>query len=150
MDQATLVEHQIDDVSKLIDALKLDNFGVSAVFWLYTSEADQWFLYLVSDVVDQKGITEAYRLVYKAMRRLTNLWINRFEVKLVGPEEPVAKAIIDFVSEQQIPLPTWIRGTKLGDVYIERAYTYGNSKPAFGHLTTGNVVPARRTGRPTA
>lgn len=107
MDQATLVEHQIDDVSKLVDELKLEQLGVSAVFWLYASEADQWFLYLVSDVVDQQGITEAYRILYKAMRRLTNLSINRFEVKLVGPDEPVAKAIIDVVSEQQVPLPTW-------------------------------------------
>ena len=71
MDQATLVEHQIDDVPKLIDQLKVDNFDVKAAFWLYTSEADQWFLYLVSDVVDQKGITEAYKAVYKAMKRLT-------------------------------------------------------------------------------
>ena len=46
---------------------------MKAAFWLYTSEADQWFLYLVSDVVDQKGIIEAYKAVYKAMKRLTRL-----------------------------------------------------------------------------
>jgi len=74
MDQATLVEHQIDDVPRLIDQLKRDNFDVKvkAAFWLYTSESEQWFLYLVSDVVDQKGISEAYKAVYKAMKRLTN------------------------------------------------------------------------------
>ncbi|HMF37618.1 MAG TPA: hypothetical protein VKF17_13305 [Isosphaeraceae bacterium] len=76
-----MVEHQIDDVPKLIDQLKVDNFDVKAAFWLYTSEAGQWFLYLVSDVVDQKGITEAYKAVYKAMKRLTRLWIDPFEVK---------------------------------------------------------------------
>jgi hypothetical protein len=46
MDTAALVEHQIDDVPKLIGQLKLDNFYVKAAFWLYTSEADQWFLYI--------------------------------------------------------------------------------------------------------
>jgi len=63
MDQATLVEHQIYDVPRLIDQLKRDKIDVKAAFWLYTSEADQWFLYLVSGVVDRKGITEAYKLV---------------------------------------------------------------------------------------
>jgi hypothetical protein len=124
MDQATLVEHQIDDVPKLIDQLKRDTFDVKAAFWLYTSEADQWFLYLVSDVVDQKGITQAYKAVYKAMKRLPNLWIDRFEVKLVGPDDPVAKAVIGFLSKQHAPLATRVRGTNLGDVYIENAYIY--------------------------
>ena len=40
---------------------------------------------LVSDVVDQKGIIEAYKAEYKTMKRLTGLWIDPFEVKLVGP-----------------------------------------------------------------
>ncbi|MFI5455288.1 MAG: hypothetical protein ACHRXM_07525 [Isosphaerales bacterium] len=66
MDQATLVEHQIDDVPRLIDQLEQDNIDVKAAFWLYTSEADQWFLYVVSDVVDRTGITEAYKLVHQA------------------------------------------------------------------------------------
>jgi len=124
MDQATLVEHQIDDVPRLIEQLKHDSFDVKAAFWLYTSEADQWFLYLVSDVVGQKGITEAYKAVYKVMRGLTDLWINPFEVKLVGPDDPIAKAVMIFLTKQHAPLPMRVRGTNLGDIYIENAYVY--------------------------
>ena len=64
---------------------------MKAAFWLYTSEADQWFLYLASDAVDQKGIIEAYKAVYRAMRQLPDLAIDPFEVKLVAPDDPVAK-----------------------------------------------------------
>ena len=124
MDQATLVERQIDDVPRLIDQLRRDNFDVKAAFWLYTSEADQWFLYLVSDVVDQMGITEAYKAVCRAMRQLPDLWINPFEVKLVGPDDPVAKAVIDFLAKRPTRRPERIRGTRLGNVYIEDAYLY--------------------------
>src|SRR4051794_10855742 len=124
MDQATLVEHQIDDVPRLINLLKRDNFDVKAAFWLFTSEADQWFLYLVSDAVDQKGITEAYKAVYKAMERLTNLSIDPFEVKLVSPGDPVAKAVIDFLSKQHARGATRVRGTNIGNIYIENAYIY--------------------------
>jgi hypothetical protein len=121
MDQATLVEHQIDDVPKLIAQLKRDNFDVRAAFWLYTSEADQWFLYIVSDVVDQRGITTAYKTVYEAMERLTNLSIDPFEVKLVGPGDAVAKAVIDFLSKQHARGVARVRGTNIGNVYIENA-----------------------------
>jgi hypothetical protein len=124
MDQATLVDHQIDDVPKLIDQLRLDNFDVEAAFWLYTSEADQWFLYLVSDAVDRVGTTQAYKSVYRSMRRLTGLWINPFEVKLVGPADPVAKAVLDHRAFAHAPLPTRVSGSYLGNVYIENAYIY--------------------------
>jgi hypothetical protein len=124
MDQATLVEHQIDDVPRLIDELKRDKFDVKAAFWLYTSEADQWFLYLVSDVVDQAGITEAYKIVYRSMRQLTGLWINPFEVKLVGPDDPIAKAVIEMQANMHGPLPTRVRGSRVGEIYIENAYIY--------------------------
>ena len=58
------------------------------------------------------------------MRRLPNLGIDRFEVKLVGPGDPVAQAVIDFLSKQHAPVATRVRGTNLGDVYIENAYIY--------------------------
>jgi hypothetical protein len=97
---------------------------VKAAFWLYTSEADQWFLYVVSDVVDQLGTTEAYKIVYRSMRRLPGIWINPFEVKLVGPDDPIAKEIVDFQAKTHAPLPTRVRGSRLGNIYIENAYIY--------------------------
>ena len=124
MDQATLVGHQIDDVTRLVNQLKRDGFDLKAAFWLYTSEADQWYLYLASAVVDQKGIAEAYKAAYRAMKQLPALWIDRYQVKLVAPDDPVAKAVIDFLSEQRAPLPMRVRGMHLGEVYIEDAYIY--------------------------
>jgi hypothetical protein len=124
MHQATLVEHQIDDVPKLIDQLKRDKFDVKAAFWLYTSEADQWFLYLVSEVVDQVGTTAAYKIVCGSMRRMTGLWINPFEVKLVGPDDPISQAVVDFQASMHAPVPTRVRGPNFGKIYIENTYIY--------------------------
>jgi hypothetical protein len=111
-------------VTKLVDHLRRDAFDVKAVFWLFTSEADQWFLYIASDAVDQKGITEAYKAVMSEMRRLPDLQIDRFQVKLVAPDDPIAKAVIDFVSRQHPRLPARISATNLGKIYIENAYIY--------------------------
>jgi hypothetical protein len=124
MDQATLVGHQIDDVTKLVDQLRRDGFDVKAAFWLYRSEADQWYLHIASAAVDQKGLFEAYMAVGRAMRQLPELYIDRFQVKLVSPDDPVAKAVIDFLARRPTRRPTQIRGENLGGVHIENAYLY--------------------------
>jgi len=124
MDQATLVDHQIDDVTKLVDQLRRDGFDVKAAFWFYRSEADQWYLQIASDAVDQMGLFEAYKAIMRTMRQLPDLWIDRFQVKLVAPDDPVAKAVIDFLSRQQARRPVRIRGMNLGGVFIEDAYLY--------------------------
>jgi hypothetical protein len=124
MDQATLVANQIDDVPRVIETLKLENVDVEAVFWLYTSEADQWYLYIVSRLVDQIGITEAYKSVFRVMKKLPDLRIDRFQVKLVGPTDTIAKAIAGFLGVRRAPSPTEIRSSNLGGLYIEHAYVY--------------------------
>jgi hypothetical protein len=124
MDQAALVDRQLDDVPRLIDELRRDQFDVKTAFWLYRSEADQWYLYLASDIVDQKGPLEAYKALRRSRSRLTDLRIGPFDVKLVGPDDPIAKAVMDFQSISPAPRPTRVRGANLGNVYIEDAYIY--------------------------
>ena len=124
MDQATLVGPQIDDVTKLVDQLRRDGFDVKAAFWLYTSESDQWYLHIASDAVDQKGLFEAYSALGRTRRQLPDLAIGPFEVKLVAPSDPIAKAIIDFLAQRPTRRPERIRGTRLGNVYIDDAYLY--------------------------
>ena len=62
------------------------------------------------------------------MRQFTDLGINPFEVKLIGLNHPLAKAVIDYLAKQRAPLPTWIDGVRLGDIYIESAYIYNGSE----------------------
>ncbi|HKI18478.1 MAG TPA: hypothetical protein VKA15_11390 [Isosphaeraceae bacterium] len=124
MGYATLVEQEINDVPKLIDQLKRDNFDVKAAFWYYRSEADQWYLYLVSDAVHQNGIFESYMAVNKAIRQMTDLEIDPFHVKLVAPDDSIAKAIMDFLPERHERRPKRIWGMNLGGVHIESAYLY--------------------------
>ena len=87
------------------------------------------------------------------MRPLTDLRINRFEVKLVSPADHFAKAVIEFLSKQHAPLLTIVRGTNLGDVYIDQAYIYPPITYKYGQMSTGKVVSARQirataTGEP--
>lgn len=121
MDQATLVGFEIEDAPRLIAEIRRDNLDVKAAFWLYTSESDNWYLYIATDAVDRVGPLEAYKAVIQARRRLPDLRIGRFQVKLVSPKAPLAKAILDYISQRRGPLPTVIRGMNLGGVSVEQA-----------------------------
>ena len=73
MDQALLVEQQIDDGQEFFDLLISDGFDVSAAAWVKPSEEDRWLLYLVSKVVDDRGLSawdieEAKDLCVEALR----------------------------------------------------------------------------------
>jgi hypothetical protein len=130
MDQTILVNRRLEDVPRLVSQLQAADFDVKAALWLYTSESGQWFLYIISDVVDKDGGRAAYRLAYGVMRQMTDLRINPFEVKLIGLTDPLAQAVIDFLAKQRAPLPTWIDGMRLGDIYIEGAYIYSGAGTA--------------------
>src|SRR3954464_8772566 len=105
MDQAALVEGQIESVPGLIDELKRSPFNVLAAYWLYTSEADQWYLYLVTDEIERRGIRESYKAVNQTLKRQPNLRIDPFQVKLVGPDDETAKAIMEFKASMMAPVP---------------------------------------------
>jgi hypothetical protein len=128
MDQAALVENQIEIVPKLLAELKKLNFNVLAAYWLYTGEADQWYLYLVTDEIKNRGITESYKIINRTLKTLNQVlqtqWIDPFQVKLVNPDDETAKAVMDFKSNMKAPVPWTLRNTRLGDKYIENAYIF--------------------------
>jgi hypothetical protein len=125
MDQTALVDHLIDDGERLLQALKQDQFDIMAAFWLYTSEDELWHLYLVVDGVEAKGTRDAYGRVFKVMRQLQQpLWVESTDVKIVGPSEPIAKAVLDYLAHQTVNLRTWFRRTRLGGVAIDSALVY--------------------------
>jgi hypothetical protein len=119
-----MVTHQFDDAPKLIAELKNDHFDVKAAFWLFRNESDEWYLQIVSDDVDTKGLREAYLELSKARRKLVDLSIGPLDVKLMSPSEPLARAVLDFLAKTSARIPTRVRGANLEGVYIEDAYIY--------------------------
>jgi hypothetical protein len=129
MDQEALVNDQILGGATLVDLLSRNLFPISAAFWLFTSEADQWFFYLASPLVDEKGSTECYKIVHRAIRSQPGLGVGPFEVELIGPDEPLARAVSRLIEESGSPSATRIRRRYLGDVFIEQAYIYPLVRP---------------------
>jgi hypothetical protein len=130
MDQATLVDTHIESGEQLIEELRRSGFNVAAAAWLRTGEEGQWFLYIASTEVDRKGLADAYKFVYLTTQRLQNLWLDPFDVKLIGADNPIAKDILDIQQRRYpAPIPTRFRGTRLGSIHIEEAYIYPPAIP---------------------
>jgi hypothetical protein len=124
MDQALLVEQQIDDGQELIDLLLREGFDVSAAAWVKPSEEDRWLLYLVSKEVDERGLSAAYRAVHPVFGKLHAPWVSLADLKLVGPTNPVAIDIKEINQKYPGRSPTRTRRPQLGGMSIDEAYVY--------------------------
>ncbi len=121
MDTATLVDEQVDDGKRFVDALKQSGFDVVVAFWVLTSEEGLWFLYIASPVVESDGPAAAYQKVYSELARSQVRWIMRSDVKVIGSENSIALDAMDY---QSMNLATRYGGRKLGSMIVEEAYIY--------------------------
>ncbi len=125
MDQETLVENQIGDGQKLAEELARAGIEVAAAFWLKAAEESPWYFYVVTPVVDEEGPVRAYRRTHTVIRRIAQpFWIDPFEVKLIGPADPLAQDVLAVQRRYRGRGPIRYAGKHLGGVSVEGAYLY--------------------------
>lgn len=100
------------------------SFPLAAVFWRKEAEEGRWFLYLASEQIDDTNFHLGHREVNRLLRGRPSIWLDRFQVKVVGTADPVVKAMIAWQVKHPSPLGTRIGGTLLGGKYVEEAYIY--------------------------
>jgi hypothetical protein len=122
-----LVEKQIDAGQKLIERLNEEGIPVLAGGWIKESESRQWYLYLVTPLVGEDGATKpAYHRIIPVVRQLQGegFWLDPFEIKVIGPTDPIAEAVIAVHRRLPRGSPTRYHGASLGGLSIEAAYLY--------------------------
>ena len=126
MAEETLVSMQIEDGAKVVERLRESGFDLIAAWWMKASEEGLWFLYIATHEVEEKGIVAAYRSVLTSMGDLEQLWVNPFEVKVVGAENRITKDVVSHLNHYPSRSRSPIRygGCKLGNVSIEGAFIY--------------------------
>jgi hypothetical protein len=136
MDQGTVVSEQTESGKRLIKALVAGGFDVQVAFWAKPTDEGKWYLYLASPFVDDKGPRTAYRLVHRILRETPDLWIDPFEIKVVGLNDSIARAASELTRPQVpgSPFAAWgpkpypgmtrFGGSTLGGVDVDGAYIY--------------------------
>jgi hypothetical protein len=123
MDQGPLVIEQTDAGANL--AAEFDKYAsLRAAFWLKESEGGQWHLYLVSDQIDDSNFDLGYGEVLRLLDRGPNMWLDPFQVKVTGVEDPVAKDVIAIQQKYPGRLATRARNRVLGGISVDEVYIY--------------------------
>jgi hypothetical protein len=123
MDQGPLVTEQIDAGVKLINAF--DKYKpVQAAFWVKESVDGQWYLYLASDQIDDSNFDQAYGEILRVLGAGPHLWLDPFQVKVIGVDDQMSKAVLDLMHKYPGRMPLRYQGGQLGPVSIEEAYIY--------------------------
>src|SRR5437870_3723780 len=124
MDQGTLVEMQIDGGKALVETLRNTGFDVTVSGWTRSSEEGDWYLYIASKDVDDRGLADAYRTFYSTIKANPGFGIDAFEVKLVGWQNPIAKDLVNVRRAGIASVATRSRRPKLGQMSVEETYVY--------------------------
>lgn len=124
MDQSTFVENQIDDGRRFVERFAADGHPVQAAFWVKTAEEGLWFLYLATAIVDQAGPSAAYRAVQSSLQKLEGTSLSMAEVKVVSPNNPIARDILAVMARYPEQLATRFGGKTLRSMAVEQTYIY--------------------------
>jgi hypothetical protein len=123
MYQKILVKPGIEWGEQLLEALNGMNFPVTAAFWLYSEDVDDWRLVIVSPLVASDGPREAYTrlsmLAYDLLhdpKRPIEIPIDR--VFLVSPEDFRYKQVRSALLGHSPGGP--VGGSAMADAYVYR------------------------------
>jgi hypothetical protein len=123
MDKSPLVSEQIDAGEWLIREFS-KSIPVQAAFWLRERDSDQWYFYLASDQINDSNFDHAYGEVLRIVRPQQSLWIDPFQVKVVGMDSPVAKAALDVMKKYAVRIPARYHGRNFGGLSVDEVCIY--------------------------
>lgn len=124
MDQATLVGMDVEAGQRLLHHLDEALFKVSAAFWFFSSERQDWRLWIATPVVDEAGKRGAYLRLGDVLRAAEPELLMHPVVHLVSPKEKLIRSLRRIFGKTAS-----VEGMRLGNnivdgIFIEDAYVY--------------------------
>jgi hypothetical protein len=125
MDQAALVDRDMAEGRRVVQALDRAAFPVVAALWVFVPEENDWRLLIASPDVTKLGPRGAYEAIQQALLQAT-IDLPLYRISAVPPEDPLVTELRIFAGTDAAPFlgGTTLRGTAVGDVYVEGAYVY--------------------------
>jgi hypothetical protein len=123
MDQEPLVTEQIEAGRKFIDEFEKYR-PVQAAFWLKATEDSSWYLYVASDQITDENFDVAYGEVLRLAPTIEDPNFDPFRVKVLGIDDPRAKAALDVYRRFPGRVPTRVRAQDFGSLGAEGVYLY--------------------------
>ena len=102
---------------------------VKAAFWLKESGEDEWNLHVASDQITDDNFDVAYGEVLRIAGQLRDPFFDPFQVKLIGADDPLAKAALEINRRYPGPVATRFHGKEFGGLPVEEVYIYPSPIP---------------------
>ncbi len=123
MDQSPLVTEQIDAGARFIAGFQKYR-PVRAAFWLRDADDGEWSLYVISDQIRDDNFDVAYGEVLRVAGNLRDPWFDPFQVKLIGLESPLAKAMLEVQGRSPSRPLVPLHGKTFDGMSVEEVYFY--------------------------
>src|SRR4051794_1645877 len=119
MDQATLVESDIQAGRRLVQALDAAGFPVTAALWLFFAEEGVWRLVIASPRVAEMGPRAAYTEIQGVIRS-AGIDLPLPQVTAVPPDDPLVLALRISGGTEGAPFVggTHLHRSAVGDVFL--------------------------------
>ncbi len=127
MATATLVNQEIEEGKRLIDALNAAGLSVDSSLWIYSSERETWQLMLTSPLCDQKGTLHTYKEIMTVFRQVEpELKMDWTGLVAVSPNPELIKALRQLQKEGDFNLSGRRMTNNLlsNRMWVDDAYIY--------------------------
>jgi hypothetical protein len=122
MDQATLVNLDIDAGIKVLGALDFAHLKVAVALWVVSSDYSDWRLVLSSPAFDQTHPLKAYEQVAEALHgRFTN---TRPPILILPIKDPFIRELRRLFGKTKDVEGMRLGGQTIGNRFISDAYVY--------------------------
>jgi hypothetical protein len=124
MDTATLVNFDIEQGQKVIDALDQDGKSPDVAMWAKFPEFENWRLVIASDQLDQSSALVGYTQINETLKRLGIPLQRRVPLFLRPVQRPFIQALRLAFSSAEDTYGMRLGGQMFGDQYLEDAFVY--------------------------
>ena len=126
-----LVEEQIENGRRLIPELRRPPFDLKLAYRRYLEDSESWRLFLATDLVETDGPRRAYQVLSETVRGMSPPpEFSPSELSVIGPHQPIVRALQDLIAKYPAPLVTRIRNAPLGDEFVDEVYVYTDPPPS--------------------
>jgi hypothetical protein len=123
MDQAPLVMDEIEAGREFIERFHA-SWPVKAACWLRAAEDGERYLYVALDGLTDANVDAAYGEVLRVAREMKDHYTDPFRVKVIRPDDPVARAVLDLYRRFPARIPTRVNGSVFAGRAVAEAYIY--------------------------
>ena len=125
MDKTVLVEKDIQEGKRLIEALDKTDFEVEAALWFYLTDSDEWRLLIASPFAEKNGPKKAYSFIQSILAQLPPpSGISLKDISVLSPKDHLISLLR--IAILTGPGISGIRFTRnvINNTLIEDAYIY--------------------------